>query len=142
MNKKRNLIILIGVIAAICFFGTSVFFALQGFSAAEKRHAYFDVYKAQAEEYINTAPEILDKYGDRISIKFDKTVTYSENRDRGFFDRYLEIFSPQVPDTLEEFVETIDRIKFKVWINKDAYEITFEKNDSGELVVSSLTSLK
>ncbi len=141
MKKKRNLIILIGVIAIICFWGASVFFALQGFTAAKKKHAYFDVYKAQAEEYINTAPEILEKYGDRISIKFDKTVTYSENRDRGFFDRYIEVFSPQVPDTLEEFSENMDRIKFKVWINNDAYEIVFEKNDSGELIVSSFTSL-
>ena len=57
---------------------------------------------------------------------------------QGFFDRYIEVFAPRVPDTLEKFTNGIEMIKFEVEINGDLYEITFEKNSAGELAVSNL----
>jgi len=72
-------------------------------------------------------------------LKFDNSVTYKESGKRGVFDRYIEVFAPRVPDTLEEFTNGIEMIMFKVKINGDLYEITFEKNSVGELVVSNLT---
>ncbi len=137
MRNKIVLFITIGVLA-ICFIGASVFFALQGISAANKEQEYFDFYRAKAEEYIKSDPEIVKKYGDTVSVKFDDavTVTYLE---RGRFDKYIEVFAPNVPDSLEEFNKEIDMIKFNVKINRNAYEIVFEKNSDGELVVSDLT---
>ena len=141
MKNKKMLFILLGVFT-VCFIGASIFFAFQGVSAANKRQEYFDVYRANAEEYIKSDSEIVNKYGDTVSVDFDKSVTYRESGERGFFDRYLAVFNPQVPDTLEEFSNGIAMIKFNVKINGDAYEIVFEKNDQGKLCVSSLTALE
>ena len=117
----------------------SMFFVLQGFLATNKEHAYFDVYRAQAEEYIKSSPEILEKYQDGISVKFDNSVTYQRNTKRTLIDKFVYIFSPDVPETIEEFSANIKMIKFNTRINGDAYEVIFEKNDNGELYVSRLT---
>lgn len=140
--KNKKLLFAIIAVVAICFIGLSIFFALQGMSAANKRQEYFDVYREKAEEYIQASPEIIAQYGeDNISVTFDGSVTYSESGEKGFLDRYIEVFKPNVPDTLEEFSEDIAMIKFKLEINGDAYEILFEKNDQGNLVVSNLTAV-
>ena len=140
--KRKTIILVLAGIFALIFIGSSIFFALQGVSAANKRQEYLDVYKLQAEEYIKSSTEITGKYGEDIPVKFDNSVTYSENKEKGLFDRYIEVFHPQVPDTLEKFSEGIDMIKFKVKINGDTYEITFEKNDQGKLFVSNLMAVE
>ncbi len=140
MKNKKLLFILIGIFA-VCFVGASVFFALQGISAANKEQEYFDFYRTTAEEYIKSDSKMLSKYGDDISVKFDNSFTYSKSGERGFFDRYIEFFVPNVPDTLDEFTAGIDMIKFNVKIDGNVYEIVFEKNSIGELVVSSLTEI-
>ena len=140
MKNKKFIFVLIGVLA-VCFIGASIFFALQGISAENKRQEYFDVYRDMAEKYIKANSEMLNKYGDDISVEFDNSVTYSESGERGFFDRYIEVFVPNIPDTLEEFTDGIDMIKFNVKISGDEYEIIFEKNDFGELVVSNLSEI-
>ena len=84
----------------------------------------------------------MSKYGSNISVEFDNSVTYRESGEKGFFDRYIEVFAPRVPDTLEEFTSEIEMIMFKVKINGYSYEITFEKNNAGELVVSNLAEAK
>ena len=94
-----------------------------------------------AEEYIKSDSGMLDKYGDDFSVEFDNSVTYSESGERGFFDRYIEVFVPNAPDTLEEFTDGIDMIEFNVRISGDEYEIIFEKNDLGELVVTNLLEI-
>ena len=85
---------------------------------------------------------MLSEYGNDISVEFDNSVTYRKSGKRGFFDRYIEVFVPSVPATLEEFTSEIEMIKFNVKINGDLYEITFEKTDNGELVVSDLARSK
>ena len=94
-----------------------------------------------AEEYIKSDSGMLDKYGDDFSVEFDNSVTYSESGERGFFDRYIEVFVPNAPDTLEEFTDGIDMIEFNVRISGDEYEIIFEKNDLGELVDTNLSEI-
>lgn len=138
MKKKILFFVLIGVLITF-FVGTSMFFVLQGFLATNKEHAYFDVYRAQAEEYIKSSPEILEKYQDGISVKFDNSVTYQRNTKQTLIDKFVYIFSPDVPETIEEFSANIKMIKFNTRINGDAYEVIFEKNDNGELYVSRLT---
>ena len=140
MKNKKIIFVLIGALV-VCFIGSSIFFALQGISAAKKRQEYFDVYRDMAEEYIKSDSGMLDKYGDDFSVEFDNSVTYSESGERGFFDRYIEVFVPNVSDTLEEFTDGIDMIKLNVKINGDEYEIIFEKNDLGELVVTNLSEI-
>ena len=140
MKNKKIIFVLIGALV-VCFIGSSIFFALQGISAAKKRQEYFDVYRDMAEEYIKSDSGMLDKYGDDFSVEFDNSVTYSESGERGFFDRYIEVFVPNIPDTLEEFTDGIDMIKFNVKISKDEYEIIFEKNDLGKLVVTNLSEI-
>ena len=140
MKNKKIIFVLIGVLV-VCFIGASIFFALQGISAENKRQEYFDVYRDMAEKYIKANSEMLNKYGDDISVEFDNSVTYSESGERGFFDRYIEVFVPDIPDTLEEFTDGIDMIKFNVKISKDEYEIIFEKNDLGKLVVTNLSEI-
>ena len=140
MKNKKIIFVLIGALA-VCFIGASIFFALQGISAENKRQEYFDVYRDMAEEYIKSNPEMLNKYGDDLSVEFDNSVTYSESGERGFFDRYIEVFVPNIPDTLEEFTDGIDMIKFNVKISGDEYEIIFEKNDLGKLVVTNLSGI-
>ena len=140
MKNKKIIFVLIGALV-VCFIGSSIFFALQGISAAKKRQEYFDVYRDMAEEYIKSDSGMLDKYGDDFSVEFDNSVTYSESGDRVFFDRYIEVFVPNAPDTLEEFTDGIDMIEFNVRISSDEYEIIFEKNDLGELVVTNLSEI-
>ena len=140
MKNKIFIFVLIGVLV-VCFIGASIFFALQGISAENKRQEYFDVYRDMAEKYIKANSEMLNKYGDDISVEFDNSVTYSESGERGFFDRYIEVFVPNIPDTLEEFTDGIDMIKFNVKISGDEYEIIFEKNDLGKLVVTNLSEI-
>ena len=103
MKNKKIIFVLIGALV-VCFIGSSIFFALQGISAAKKRQEYFDVYRDMAEEYIKSDSGMLDKYGDDFSVEFDNSVTYSESGERGFFDRYIEVFVPNAPDTLDEFL--------------------------------------
>ena len=140
MKNKEFIFVLIGLLV-VCFIGASIFFAFQGISAENKRQEYFDVYRDMAEKYIKANSEMLNKYGDDISVEFDNSVTYSESGERGFFDRYIEVFVPNVPDTLEEFTDGIDMIKFNVKISGDEYEIIFEKNDLGKLVVTNLSEI-
>ena len=140
MKNKKIIFVLIGALV-VCFIGSSIFFALQGISAAKKRQEYFDVYRDMAEEYIKSNSGMLDKYGDDFSVEFDNSVTYSESGERVFFDRYIEVFVPNAPDTLEEFTDGIDMIEFNVRISGDEYEIIFEKNDLGELVVTNLSEI-
>ena len=140
MKNKKIIFVLIGVLV-VCFIGASIFFAFQGISAENKRQEYFDVYRDMAEKYIKANSEMLNKYGDDISVEFDNSVTYSESGERGFFDRYIEVFVPNIPDTIEEFTDGIDMIKFNVKISGDEYEIIFEKNDLGKLVVTNLSEI-
>ena len=140
MKNKEFIFVLIGLLV-VCFIGASIFFALQGISAENKRQEYFDVYRDMAEKHIKANSEMLNKYGDDISVEFDNSVTYSESGERGFFDRYIEVFVPNIPDTLEEFTDGIDMIKFNVKISEDEYEIIFEKNDLGKLVVTNLSEI-
>ena len=141
MKKKTLLFILIGVLAT-CLLAVSLFFVLQGVSAANKQNQYFDVYRARAEEYIKSSPEMIEQYGKNMTVDFDNSVTYSKSGKKGVLDSIIEVFVPDAPDTLEEFTQGIDAMKFNVTVNKKAYEITFEKNDAGELVVSSLHRAK
>ena len=141
MKRKNFIFILIGILS-ICFIGATVFFVSRGMSAANKQWEYFDVYRDKAEEYIKSDTEMLNKYGSNLSVKFDNSVTYSESRERDFFDKYIEVFAPRVPDSLEEFTDGIDMIKFNVTISGEEYEITFEKNSLGELVVTRLSEIK
>lgn len=136
--KKKAIFILIGILV-VCFIGASVFFAWQGTSAAQKEQEYFDVYRDRAEDYIKADVEIANKYAGNISVEFDNSVTYLESGERGKFDKFIELFAPDVPDSLEEFNKGIDMIKYNVKINKDEYLIVFQKNIEGELIVSSLT---
>ena len=140
MKNKKLLLIIIGVLV-ISFIGASVFFAWQGISAANKKQEYFEVYRDIAKKYIASDSEMLNKYGDDISVTFDNSVTYSKSGERGFWDSYIEIFAPRVPDTLEKFTDEIDMIKFNVRIRGDKYEIIFEKNTLGELVVTNLSEI-
>ena len=135
---KKNIVFVFIGFFVLCFAGLSVFFALQGISAANKEQEYFDVFRLRAEEYIKSSAEITSKYGQDISVGFDDSVTYSASGERGFFDKYMEAFFPEVPSSLEEFCDGIDMIRFNVEINGDNYEIIFEKNDQGELAVTSL----
>ena len=137
MKSKKSLYVLLGILAVL-FICSSVFFALQGFFAANKLSEYFDVYQDKAEEYIKSDAEILSKYGDDISVEFD-SYTYRESGEREFFDIFIEVFAPKAPDSLEEFTRSVEMINFKARINGDLHEIIFEKNGVGELAVSKLT---
>ncbi|MBE6644510.1 MAG: hypothetical protein E7612_03915 [Ruminococcaceae bacterium] len=141
MKNKKLLFILIGIFA-LSYVAASIFFALQGISAAQKKSEYFDVYELQAEEYIKSSAEIKSKYGEDVHIIFDETVSYLKSGDRGgFFDLFMQVFNPKIFDSLEEFNEEIDMIKFTVKINGDKYEITFEKNSQGQLCASNLMAV-
>lgn len=137
MKKKIIIFVLVGILVTI-FIGTSLFFVLQGISASNKEWEYIDVYRTRAEEYIKSSPEIAEKYGEDVSVEFDNSVTYQRSTKQNFFDKFLNVFSPDVPKTIEEFSINIKMMKFNVKINGDEYEIIFEKNDLGELEVSSL----
>lgn len=145
MKKKKLIFIIIGAFV-ICFIIASIFFVQRALSAADKRQEYFDVYRADAEEYIKSEAEMLDKYGDDISVEFDNLVTYEESGDKGLLDIYIDmlrnIFAPRAPESIEEFNEEIESIQFSVKVNGNAYEITFEKNELGELVVSELIQVE
>jgi len=139
--KNKKIIVIFACVFVACFMSVSIFFSLQSISAHDKKMEYFDFYKSMAEEYIKSLSEICDKYGDDVEVDFDNTLSYSESGERGIFDRYIELFVPKVPATLEEFNAGIEMITFKAEINRDDYEIVFKKNESGELVVSSLSLL-
>ena len=93
---------------------------------------------AQAREYIESSPEIVDKYGNDISIEFTKSGTYLAEGERNFSDLIIDTFFPKAPDTIEEFILETEKISFYVSINRDKYEIIFTKDIEGKLTVSSL----
>ena len=138
MKHKNLLIILIGVLV-VCMIGMSLFYVFQGVMDAQREQEYFDVYRAKAEEYIRSAPRMLEKYGDNMAVQFDSATRYKLSGERSFLDTVKELFGTRTPDTIEEFVTGIDWIKFTIAVNGEEYEITFSKNEQGELVVSSLT---
>lgn len=136
MKRKIIIFVLIGVFAT-SFLGLTAFSVTRGISVGEKRQEYFDVYLAQAREYVESSPEILDKYGNDISIEFDKTVTYLTEGERSFLDLIIDTFFPRVPDTIEKFALETEKLGFNASINGDEYEIIFTKDLTGKLTVSS-----
>ena len=138
--KTKILFVLVGIFA-ISFIAASIFFGIQGIWAAEKTDKHIDSYRVIAADYLRESPEILNKYGESPSIKFKSSYSYSGNEKSSFCDLFLSVFAPDVPDTLEAFSEGIKTITLTVFINGDEYEILFEKNDDGELVISSLTEV-
>ena len=140
MKRKIIIFVLIGVFVT-SFLGLTAFSVTRGISVGEKRQEYFDVYLAQAREYIESSPEILDKYGNDISIEFDKTVTYLAEGERSFLDLIIDTFFPRVPDTIEEFALETEKLDFNASINGDEYEIIFTKDLTGKLTVSSFEPL-
>ena len=140
-DKKTTFILILGSILLVCFIGSTLFLVFQGISAQDKQHEYHNLYRAQAKEYIESDPEIREKYGEDISVEFGSySYTYSEKRRA--IDRYIEVFFPWKPETVEEFNAKIDAIRFNVKINDDPYEIILEKNENGELSVTGLTESK
>lgn len=137
MKKKVIIFVLVGILV-VFIIGTSIFFISRGTSALNKEKEYFDVYRLQTEQYIKSSPEILDKYGDDISVRFDNSITYKRSTKQGFVDKFLYIFSPDVPETIQEFSANIKMIKFNVTINGDEYEVILEKNHCGEFEVLRL----
>ena len=143
MKNKTVIFVLIGIFA-ICFIVLSIFFALQGVTASNKRHSYFNAYKKISEEYINSSSEMIQKYGNEFQIEFEKNVQYREvdNEKDVFTDIFLKVFNPKVPENIDEFNASIEMISFKFKIKQDSYKITFEKNEKGELAVSDIEQLK
>ena len=127
MTKKKMFFILLGIVSVL-YTCACIFFAWQGISAANKRDKHFDVYRDKAVEYIKSDADMLSKYGSDMSVKFNSSTTYRESGESGFFNMVSEVFAPDVPDTPEEFASKIEMIKFGVKVNRDLYEITFEKN--------------
>ena len=99
-------------------------------SDAIKEQEYISVYKEKAEEYIRYDEEILSDFGGNISIRFVGTTVRYED-DEGLFDS-------EVPDSLEEFIEEVERIEFNLKINGEKYELVFINNGTGDLVVAKL----
>ena len=138
MKKKIILFVLLGILVT-SLAAASVLYVFQGLFDENRRWEYFEVYMDKAEEYIKTDPEMLSKYGEDFSVRFESSVTYSDGAAPGFWERYVEALFPRVPKTIEEFTSEIEWLMFKFEINGDTYEITLEKNGDGELVVSNLT---
>ena len=136
--KKRKLLIIILAIVGPCFIALTLFSVFQGLSGAEKQQEYFDVYRAKAVEYLTADEDMISKYGEDFKVSFDTRVTYHEPDSAGFWGMVRALFISDVPDSIEEFNERVDMISFNVYISDDVYEIKFEKNTHGELVVTSL----
>lgn len=138
--KKTIVFIIIGILV-VSFLGATLYFTMRGLSVSDKMQEYLDVYRIKAEEYIKSAPEITDRYGETPRITFDDTITYKENAKEGnrFLRAISEAFNPKAPADIDEFTASVSMIEFDVEINDDDYIITFEKNIQGELVVTSLT---
>lgn len=141
MKKKIILLIVILVFVA-AFIGSCVFFGMRGVDAMEKEIAYFEVYQKEAEAYIRSDPEIIRQYGEPLSVSFKSSVSYQRIEEKDYFDRVKDIFSPDVPDTLEAFGETLAWMRFDVNINGTDYQITLEKNELGEFAVTEFTRAK
>ena len=136
--KKKKLLIIILAIVGPCIIAMTFLSIFQGFSDAEKQQEYFDVYRAKAVEYLTADEDMISKYGEDFKVSFDTRVTYHEPDSAGFWGMVRALFTSDVPDSIEEFNERVDMISFNVYISDDVYEIKFEKNTHGELVVTSL----
>ena len=141
MKKKVLLFVLLGILTT-CFFAVLILSNLQGVIANEKEQAHFDVYREKAKTYIQSDPEMINRYGNAMTVKFVGSYTYKEIGERTFLDTLSDTFFPRVPDTIEAFTEKLEYITFTVEINGDLYKITFEKNSDGELAVSNLAEEK
>ncbi len=140
MKKKIWLFILAGILI-ISFMFVSVFFAFKGLYASKVRNNYFDVYKEIATEYILSDENMIDKHGKDFNVEFESTVQYqmSDDRPSGIKRMFLEVFAPDIPQTIDEFNSGIKTITFMFSVESTVYEITFEKNETGELSVSDIT---
>ena len=136
-EKRIIVFVLLGIFAASFVFLTA-FSVTRGMNADDKRQEYFDVYREQAKEYVESHSEI---YGENASLNFYKAVSYTENGDRGFLDLCIDTFFPRVPDTIEEFSEDFESLEFTAEINGEKFKIAFTKNESGELTLSSIEKI-
>ena len=140
--KHKALALTLLIILALCFAATFLYFLFQNISAGYQEAAYFDIYKAQAEDYIKSDPEMIRQYGNDFSIKFGNTISYSTKAaPRNFFERCLSFFSPDTPESFEEFSKQLASLTLRCTVNKEAYEITCLSNEKGELVISSLNKV-
>ena len=140
MKKKKTLFICLGIFGTLSL-ALTVFVISRGLYAGEVNDSYFDVYRAEAVEYINSSPEIAEKYGTSPRIKFDSEVHCISAKKRRPGDLIIYVFAPDIPDSIEEFNSGFKTIEFDLTINGDDYRIRFDKDDSGDFFVSSLECL-
>lgn len=136
MKRKIIIFVLIGVFAT-SFLGLTAFSVMRGISANEKRQEYFDAYREQAKDYVESHSEI---YGENASLNFDRTV-YTESTERSFLDLCIDTFFPRVPNTIEEFSEELESLEFTAEMNTEKFKIIFTKDESGELTLSSIEKI-
>ena len=137
--KNKILFYVLCVLCALCFICLTLFFTFRAISAHDKEWEYFNVYRARAVDYIKKDSDILNRYGDDVSVEFDNSITYSEVAPKPYFKRLAEVFNPNVPETFEEFDKNIKSVKLYVEVNGESYEITFERDMQGGLNVSLFT---
>ncbi len=137
--KNKTLFGVLIAAAILLFIGCSLFVVLRGVAAAEQWERYVDVYRERATQYMTASPEMTERYGNEISVRFDSSYTYSLTEPQGFFDRYLEMFRPQPPESLVGFTASVKRLRFTLYVGGDAYEMGFEKDAQGELAVSGMS---
>jgi len=135
--KRTVILITVIVVFGLCFVGTSISLTLRNIAATDKLMEYFDNYKAEAEAYILSSPEMQQLYGADMAVVIDESVRYTVDEATDS-NRYRNVFNPQAPESIEEFSAYVQTIEFDAKVNGDDYTITFTKDAQGKLLVSSL----
>ena len=143
MNKKKFALILVGIFVTL-FVGTTIFFVFHDFCASRIEEKFFEKCWSDAEAYIKSDPELLQKYGvEDLLPKNSKRVSISYYNRRHPIVRFLEKFALRYPKTVEEYQATVAELTFRARIGwDDYYDVTMGRNEQGEFVVLELKAVE
>jgi hypothetical protein len=143
MNKKKFALMLVGIFVTL-FVGTTIFFVSHGLYASWIDEKFYERCWSDAEAYMKSDPELLQKYGaEDLLPKDPKRVSISYFNRRHPIVQYLEIFALQYPKTVEEYQATVAELTFRARIGwDDYYDVTMGRNEQGEFVVLELKAVE
>ena len=132
-SGKRKWIIIGVVIYVIISIPVFIIFGVNRWSQSFKEREFVNVYEDMAIEFIQTQPDIIDKYGDNCTLYVEEFLwKYMPD-----YKQSIGFVNHNIPSSLEEFENNIEKITF--WVNvdrADVYVVVFEKSEEGNLEIS------
>ena len=133
-KTKRKWIILAVSVYMVCIGIPICVFTVDSLVKTNKTNQYLESLKQEAIEYLNTTPEMIEKFDEDISPQVtDIYCKYLEQyRKTSFFD-----LRPSAPDTLSEFERMLEKVVLHIDVKNKGCCVIFEQTESGTLEISN-----